>query len=305
MDNYRIISGDEICVAPSFGCNLFSWISGGREVFYKPAEFTGKMKQFYAGGNPILFPAVGRTWDCSQGEPVLGIYEVYGEKSKLSMPLHGILTLTEWSRVECIESPESVLVSYALMVPDIVKELSFPFDLELTQTFALTPNTLEMNARIRNTGSKTAPYAYGLHPYFVLPNIERESVSLELPSSTQLVLDKRLLVPTGETKPTPSKFNLEKGMEYDCVYGSLTGKCATLNDAGDGRRVVVEFDENIENIVVYADSKTPAVCIEPWTRGLDTYSELAKKDWEKSGAINTLQPGEECNIKIQYHVENL
>jgi len=304
MDSFKLACGDKVNIAVDYGCNLFSWIVGGKDVLFTPEKFVETIDEFYHGGNPILFPSVGRTWDCSGPEPVQDIYQMFGLKTKHSMPIHGILTLTEWSQIECTETPESVRVAYKLTIPEIVKELSYPYDLAMTQTYEIGPNTISMTTNITNNADKPAPFAFGYHPYFALPDTNRQGVILSLPSSSLVSLDPILLVPTGDTEPTPAEFELEPGFDYDCVYCDLTGTRATLNIGQLGRRIHIYFEDDIENLVIYAGSGTPAVCVEPWTKGLAAYSKLSKEGWEESGVINVIQPGEERVLRVKYTVED-
>ncbi len=304
MDSYKLACGDKVNIAVDFGCNLFSWVVDGKEVLFSPERFGETIDQFYHGGNPILFPSVGRTWDCSGQEPIQDIYQVFGLKTKHSMPIHGILTLTEWNKIVCDETPEAVRVVYKLTVPEIVRELSFPFDLAMTQTYEIAPGTINMTTNISNQGDKPAPFAFGYHPYFALPDASRHDVALSLPSSTRLSLEPKLLVPTGETEQTQSEFQLEPGLDYDCVYSNLTGTRATLSIGQLKRQVHIDFEEDIENLVIYAGSGTSAVCVEPWTKGFAGYSKLSKEGWEESGAIDVVKPGEERVLRVKYSVED-
>jgi galactose mutarotase-like enzyme len=220
------------------------------------------------------------------------------------MPIHGILTLTEWNQIECDETPESVRVVYKLMVPEIVRELSFPFDLAMTQTYEIEPGAINMTTNITNQGDKPAPFAFGYHPYFALPDAKRQDVTLSLPSSTRLSLEPKLLVPTGETEQTPSEFQLEPGLDYDCVYSNLTGTRATLSVGQLRRQVHIDFEKDIENLVIYAGSKTSAVCVEPWTKGFAAYSKLSKEDWEEFDVISVIKPSEERVLRVKYSVED-
>ena len=45
---------------------------------YCPEDLPGSAQKITGGGNPLLFPSVGRTWDHSSGVPVVGTYRIYG-----------------------------------------------------------------------------------------------------------------------------------------------------------------------------------------------------------------------------------
>ena len=74
------VGGAEFAIARELGCNLFSWVVDGREVFHRPAGFPERGLP-YEGGNPLLFPAVGRTWDRSVEPPAADAYRLAGHAS--------------------------------------------------------------------------------------------------------------------------------------------------------------------------------------------------------------------------------
>lgn len=304
MDIYKLSNGDSIKIAPDYGCNLFSWTCNGREVFYTPEDFPGSLDMLNRGGNPILFPAVGRTWDCSMDDPMEDIYQLHGHESKLNMPIHGILSLTEWERLESVVTPEKLALSYKLMIPEIVKEMSYPFDVDLVTRFELTPGVLKLTAQITNTDTKPVPCAFGYHPYFAISDCKREEVRLSLPVTGKLVLDPELLVPSGLIEQAEPEFSLETGVFYDSVYTGINGPAAKIFFGCTGRSLAIDFSEDIENLVLYAGANTPAVCVEPWTKGLGGFSKLMLEDWQEGRDILVLSPGEQKNIEVTITVSD-
>lgn len=129
VDTYQIDNKNSFSIAQSWGCNIFSWIVDGKEIMFCPEGYPEAAFKITGGGNPILLPSVGRTWDQSSGEPVLGNYRIYGIDRTFFMPNHGILFFCKWNKIEENQTQDSASVAYELIIPDEVKEKNYPFDL--------------------------------------------------------------------------------------------------------------------------------------------------------------------------------
>ena len=100
IDRYELSGGTSCSVARSWGCNLFSWVVDGRELMSWPLDLPDSAQKITGGGNPILFPAVGRTWDLSWGRARAGPLSCRGLDGTYTMPSHGIVflrSLTGWT----------------------------------------------------------------------------------------------------------------------------------------------------------------------------------------------------------------
>ena len=292
IDKYTLSDGHSFSIAPDWGCNLVSWIVDGNELMYCPDDLPETATKITGGGNPILFPAVGRTWDHSSGEPVPGNYKIYGSDKNYYMPSHGIVFLCKWRKIEESRADDKITVSYKMIVPDSVWHDNFPFDLGLTQRYTLTPNTIELEAVITNNGSVPAPAAFGYHPYFKVSNPQREGVEVRLQVSKHLLLTEKTVLLTGETEGTDGIVKMRAGVYYDNVYGSPTGQRMSLIDQKAGHAIHVDYDDTFELFLVYSPDDSDFVCIEPWTRGLGAYEHLREMGWENGEYIPVLKPGE-------------
>lgn len=304
IETFRLGKEASCSVAVDFGINLFSWIVKGRQVLFHPQDFPGIREQFHHGGNPLLFPAVGRTWDRSRTPPQAGVYRLHPEGAELRMPIHGILPDCSWAMISVHEREEYVRVEYKLEVPKAVRETSYPFELEYRQVYILTSTALKLEADFRNLGTRPAPFAFGYHPYFALSGADRGGIGIRLPCTKRVTLDPALLAPVGAPpEDAIGAFALEPGKDYDAVFTGITGRRAELMDRGAGRTVSIDVDGHIEDFVVYAPSGKPWVCIEPWTRGLGGFESLRDPGWWEPGrALPVLQPGESRRIEVYYAV---
>lgn len=303
VDTYGLKDGCSCSIAPGWGCNLFSWKVDGAELMYCPENLPSEAVKITGGGNPILFPAIGRTWDRSLGEPVQGRYRIHGSETTYLMPSHGILFLSKFIKVAEARHADGVSALYELVVPKKVRQENYPFDVSLTQRFTLTHASVELEAVAVNKGSTPAPVAFGYHPYFRISSKEREGVEVHLPVTEEMILDKDTVLPTGETKAAEPIIKLKPDVYYDNVFCGLTGRRMSLVDGKAGCSIHVDFDESFEMLVVYSPDGSEFVCIEPWTPGLGAYERLRDPGWESGEFIPVLQPGESLTVRAAFSVE--
>ena len=303
MDRLELSNGTNCSIAVDWGCNLMSWIVDGNELMYCPPELPTTAKKITGGGSPLLFPAVGRTWDRSVTPAVQGQYRIHGCDKTYFMPSHGIVFLSKFVKVEEDRNGTTTSALFTLQVPDNVREENYPFDVAYSQRFTLTATTIELETILPNDDSKPAPVAFGHHPYFRVSNPEREGVEVHLPVKRHLLLDPDTVLFNGESEPADSVLKLQAGVYYDHVFADLTGSRMTMIDSKSHRKINVDFDEHFEHLTVYAPDGSDFVCIEPWTRGMGAYEYLKDPGWENGETIPVLQPGETRVLKTVYGVE--
>ena len=303
IDRYELANGTSCSIDVGWGCNIISWIVDGNELMYCPPELPAEATKITGGGSPLLFPAIGRTWDRSVTPPVRGYYRIAGSDKTYFMRSHGIVYKSQFVKVEEERRGDSISVLYRLEIPANVVEENYPFDVTYDQRFTLTPNTIELETILTNNGSGPAPVAFGHHPYLRISNAAREGVEVRLPATTWLETDLDLVLFTGKSQPSDGVFKLEPDVEYDHVYAGLTGNRMELIDRKAGRTVWVDFDDNFELLTIYSLVGSEFVCIEPWTRGLGAFEELKNPGWESGEAIPVLKPGETRILRAAYGVE--
>ncbi len=280
IDTYELDAGIRCSVAVDWGCNVFDWRENEQPILFCPPDYPDAAWKITGGGNPMLFPAVGRTWDHSSGEPVAGKYRIYGIDKEFNMPSHGILFLCTWKKLEESKTRESISAEYELVVPEKVREENYPFDVGFSIKITLREESLEVVATLHNKDSRPAPAAFGYHPYFRISNKERRGVEVELPVRRHLLLTKDTVLFTGETEAADGRFFLEPDVYYDNAFDTTTGTTMTLIDKKAHRRVRVDFDEKLELFFLFSPDDSEFVCIEPWTRGLGAFESLREPGWE-------------------------
>jgi len=305
VDRYELDAQNSIAVAPGWGCNLFSWVAGGEERMYCPPDYPAGAFKITGGGNPLLFPAVGRTWDLTGTEPVQGRYRLHGSDRDWHMPSHGILFLCDFRKSDEWRTDDGLAVAYEAIVPDSVRAENYPFDVSYAQRYTLRPGHVEMEATATNRGETPAPAAFGYHPYFRISSPARTGVRAILPVRTRLLLMEDTVLPTGETEATDGVLDLEPDVYYDLAYAGPTGRRMSLLDREAGSAVHVDFGYWAELFFAYAPDGAGFFCIAPWTRGLGAFARLAEPGWESGEHIPVLQPGEKRTFETTFSVERL
>lgn len=300
-DTYELGANTVMSIAPEYGCNMFSWVVNGREILYCPGDLFRSLENFFAGGNPILYPSVGRTWDRSGSKPNAGIYQINGGKGTYQMPLHGIVPLGTWHKRWEKVTDDCIQVEYAFFVPEEVLSRHYPFDVSFRLCYTLNSAKVKMEAFFENKGNSSAPLAFGYHPYFRIT--DKNSVQLHLPCRRRVLLDPELLIPTGEETPASPILSLEENKAYDMAFGNVNTNRASIVDQKAGITVHVDFDENIEMFVIYSGLNCEYVCLEPWTKGLGAYETLKRDNWQDTKQLYILQPQEKKIIRIEYSIE--
>jgi len=304
-DAYHLANGVSCRIAADMGCNLLSWVVDGREVFHVDPGFGQDPRKFFYGGNPVLFPAVGRTWDRTGSTPRFGVYRIYGHTGEYFMPLHGLLQSAECQRTAQLVGKDRVRVEYSVRLPESVRQKSYPFDVSLALAYTLEQQSLCLNAAITNHGSDAAPFSLGYHPWFATADPGRRGVEAFLPCTHMRTIDPHLSVPDGGRRALSGPLRFDAETSYDGVYAGLTGTRATLRDHVGGRQIHVDVDMSIADFVVASPKTIPAVCIEPWTAGLGAYEILGAANWQAASALPLIPPGATRTVQVRYAVEGI
>ena len=291
--------GARALIAIDYGCNLYCWRVLERELLYAPPGFGTDPDDLCHGGIPVLFPAVGRTWDRSRDPAVPGHYRIGGKQGVFSMPPHGFVGSGAWEEVDATATEVEARAAFAFRYDRAVRERHYPFDVRLVQEFMLTSSTLGLTAVLTNTGPCPAPFAFGYHPYF---RVGADGATVSLPCSREVHLDPELLIPSGGVSPVSGDFRIGMEDECDCVYADLTSTTATIEDPANGLVFQLRLDAATDNLVVYSAAGAPFICVEPWTRGLGAYESLDRDDWSDGANLEVLAPGEQRRFGMTIEV---
>lgn len=251
---------------PEKGARLMNWnltLGDGsvRDVLYWPenADFNDIAK--VRGGNPVLFPFNGRSFD--QGEI---FFWRAADGVRRPIPIHGIARQGEF-KVTRLDSRGFA----AQFVPGDEARASFPFDYEFTVTYRFEPFGLSCEYSLANLGSVPLPWSAGHHFYFTLPWSEgtnRSDYVIRIPARKQLRQDA-----TGNLVPGPkleAEENLSNKALIDTFHTNLRSNEVIFGEkgrAGDvhlhlGTDNVPSPDATFVTWTLADDS--PFYCVEPW-----------------------------------------
>ncbi len=142
-------------------------------------------QQASGGRGQLLLPWPNRIAD--------GRYTFEGRE--LQLPLtevgrgHASHGLTRWASWRLLERAEdAVLLGYRLM-----SQPGYPWTVDLRASYSLSEAGLAVHVTATNQAERAAPFAAGAHPYLVAGSDGPDAWVLELPASTALETDDRLI----------------------------------------------------------------------------------------------------------------
>jgi galactose mutarotase-like enzyme len=251
---------------PEKGARLMNWnfsLGDGsvRDVICWPE--IGSMADFTKarGGNPILFPFAGRTFD--RGE----IYFWRDEHGvRRPMPMHGLARQGEFAIVRLDGHGFT-----AQFVPDDEARAAYPFPYEFTVSYRFEPYGLACELALKNLGKEPLPWCAGHHFYFAVPWSEgasRGDYLIRIPARKRLRQD-----PNGRLISGPA-LALEESLAnpalIDTFHAALQGREAVFGERGRPGDVVVSLGaervpppDAIFITWTQADD-SPFYCVEPW-----------------------------------------
>ena len=151
--------------------------------------------------------------------------------------------------------------------PDWMKQ--FPFAQTYTMTIRLKDGVLEVNTRIDNLSSQPLPVSIGYHPYFALPETDRNHWSLDFGADTHWI-ETDAHLPTGETEPSDRFFGGDHhnvplsrfaDKRFDDVFSDLDRDAqgrASVVIKGDRASIKVTAGPKIKTFLLYSEILRPA-----------------------------------------------
>ena len=302
-------SGTEAEIVPEFGFNCFRFLAFPRgepcDVLWAEDAFADGTKRPSGSGIPLLFPFPGRI----QGTKFVWGGEEYALAAEDGQgnAIHGFVHCRPWRIVEQEES--RIVGQFQASVDDSKLAKQWPADFRITAEYQVEGNSLLGRYSLENPSDMTLPCGFGTHPYFRVPlgtggNVDDCSVAI--PVTSEWVLDG--MNATGEKLPVAEADRFQAGipfseMSLDNVFGGLVfnnGQCqASIQDASNGNRVDIRFDQTFRECVVYNPPHREAVCIEPYTCVPDCFR-LARHGVD--AGMRELSPGEQVQARVEIHV---
>lgn len=172
---------------PEKGARLMNWnltLGDGsvRDVLYWPEDANFADIAKVRGGNPILFPFNGRSFD--RGDI---FFWRAADGVRRPIPIHGIARQGEF-KVTRLDARGFV----AQFVPGDEAKASYPFEYEFTVTYRFEPVGLSCEFALTNLGREPLPWSAGHHFYFTLPwseGTKRGDYLIRIPATKRLKQD--------------------------------------------------------------------------------------------------------------------
>lgn len=220
---------------------------------------------------PVLFPFCGRFWEgkcTAEGVPCDPGMHGFFRRLPVTMTqqTQSAITLTQQ------DTPETLA--------------AYPYPYRLSLTYALQAHALTIQAEIKNRGTRTMPFAFGLHPGFSVPFAggEQADYTVAFPGANgtlqRLNFDADECFPVGGSRP----FALRDGVYLDpddalFAAGSMffcdTPKTAVLMKKGTDRHITISFPE-FRFFGLWKMPGAPFLCLEPWTSMPATHGEATE-----------------------------
>jgi galactose mutarotase-like enzyme len=248
-------------LAPHAGGRLMTWHVGGKPVIFWPAtpDWTNPAK--IRGGNPLLFPFLGRHFvdgEIGKWRDPAGVVH--------DLPMHGFARNLPFDhRIDA----DGHGLRMTLVDNDFTRQ-GYPFAFRFEAAYRLIDAvTLEVGLTTSNPGEVPLPYYTGHHFYFALPHEQRGISSVELPRTEMCrQLDDGTIT---EATPGAPRYMLDDPAIIDhfhCFPGP-SEQPVRLVTPGLGR--VVSFDLQCPDSVPWysvttwtVDANSDFYCVEPW-----------------------------------------
>ncbi len=183
------------------------------------------------------------------------------------IPQQGFLNGThDWKLISAKANGNSATVVSRLDFyrhPDWMKQ--FPFAQTYTMTIRLKDGTLEVNTRIDNLSVDPLPVSIGYHPYFALPETDRNHWSLDFGAETHWI-ETDAHLPTGEKETSDTFFG---GDHHNVPLSRLADK--RLDE------VFSDLDRDAQgraSVIIKGDTTSIKVTAGPKIRTFLLYSEI-------------------------------
>ncbi|RKP52229.1 aldose epimerase [Trinickia fusca] len=253
--------GARVRVAPQFGGRLLSWSVGGEPIIHWPDDADWSNVARVRGGNPLLFPFLGRhRVDGRIGEWRDGAGVVR------ALPAHGFARDLPFTPTLDADGRGLRMT----LVDDAATRAQYPFAFSFEAAYrCVDAHTLEVALTTTNRGDEALPYYAGHHFYFALPHTVRAQTTLELPPT-----ERRLQREDGSIAPAVSgapRYTLDDPEIHDRFH------CLTSIPSEPVRLSCPPLNQHIEldlhrpgSVPWYAITtwtETPAsnfYCVEPW-----------------------------------------
>ena len=279
------------------GARLMSWdveVAGTRRgVIRWPenADFSNYRK--IRGGNPILFPFMGRNY--ADGKKFF--WKNPGDGVVRPMPQHGFAVDGAFEIVEATEN--SVRAKF---LPSADACEGYPFDYEFFVTYRFSELALTCEFELVNRGDVRIPWCAGHHFYFTLPwhaGLTRKDYALKIDAKKFWHHDGDGKLVKADAPKEPISFG--DPAICDLIYTKLKTNRVAFGPKNGEENVVVRVGDNEApsawtTVVTWSESEdAPFYCVEPWMG--------APNSTEHGNGLHFVEPGASEVFKVSVALE--
>jgi galactose mutarotase-like enzyme len=231
-----------VTILPARGAIATHFRVAGRELLYLDETTLRDPKKNVRGGIPLLFPSPGRL----EGDR----FERGGARGALKQ--HGFARDLAW-RVGETSEQEAAQATLELLSNEATRA-GFPWDFRLSITFSLVGARLRLDVKVENRGTRAMPFAFGIHPYFLVADKAQARIATRATRAFDNV--RKEVVPFRGFDLTARELDLHL-LDHGGAESSLTWK--------DGSRMAIRGSAELTRWVVWTVEGKDYVCLEPWT----------------------------------------
>lgn len=260
------VGASSFLALPEKGARLMNWnitLGDGsvRDIIYWPEVQSLDTIAKVRGGNPILFPFSGRTYD--RGD--LDHWRA-DDGVRRPMPTHGLARQGRFHLTRLDEGGFS-----AQFMPDAAAQAAYPYDYEFVVSYRFDPLALFVELQLTNLGATPMPWSAGHHFYFTLPwspGRTRRDYVLETTATKHLRRDEQGQLFNGP-RVNPRE-TLDNPALVDLIHTGLKREVFAVTEAGTGNRLFFRTSmagssaKDLAVVTWTEDAQSPFFCVEPW-----------------------------------------
>ncbi len=279
-------------IAPEAGFRLMRWTlqsaTSTRDILHWPADDKGHAFGYIRGGNPILFPFCGRSFD-------RGLIDNWRDPNgvRRPMPLHGFACNSHFSITEVADNRIT-----GTLVPDDKARKCYPFDYAFSVTYTFEELALSTSLTLENRGEEAIPWSAGHHFHFTLPwhDFARRKdyqINLEARKCAYHAPDGKLAM----QKDRESCHDISNPKLVNRIHWELRHNRVSFGPKGGEEDVHLLIGNNpvpekSYTIVTWVESDDePYYCVEPWM-GPPNAAEHGK-------GLHWVGPGESASFEVE------
>jgi len=237
-----------VTIAPERGAIVTRFRVGERDLLYLDESTLVDRTKNVRGGVPLLFPSPGRL----AGDR----FERAGRSG--SMKQHGFARDVAWA-VGALDTSDAARATLAIESTGSTRA-AYPWDFRLAVTYSLRGRCLRLDAAVENTGAQSMPFAFGIHPYFLVPS--RDKPAARIATRATRAFD-------NVTKTSVPFHGFDLGAQEVDLHLVDHGSTDSELAWGDGARVAIRASPDFGRWVVWTLAGRDFVCVEPWTAPAD------------------------------------